>query len=202
MTPRGLPPELDEITTRRENVRQEVCLTRPPCLIRVAAACCLAIVAVGTAAGTVTETVVAVIHQHPRTVTARPRQTSDAQGVLEAVNTQRRERGLVALVLDERLTQAAAAHARDLVRRGTLGHRGSDGSTLGQRVTRAGYNWSTVAENLALTTAASPRGVVALWMKSRGHRKNLLNREVTQMGLAHIRTIWVLVLARPARRLR
>ncbi len=133
--------------------------------------------------------------------TSRPRpprsSTADADGVLAAVNAQRVQRGLRPLTLDQRLTQAALHHARDIARRGRLDHRGSDGSTVRQRVERAGYHWSTVAENLALTPSSSSRAVVDMWMHSRGHRENILNRHCTQMGLAHVRDMWVLVLARP-----
>lgn len=122
---------------------------------------------------------------------------SDATRVLAAVNAHRREARLPALSLDARLTQAAATHARDLARRGRLDHRGSDGSRVGRRVERAGYRWSAVAENLALSRSASAPIVVEMWMNSRGHRANILNRECSQMGVAHVGDIWVLVLARP-----
>ncbi len=120
--------------------------------------------------------------------------------MVDAVNGQRRQRGLRPLTLDTRLTVAATVQARDLASRGRLDHRGSDGSTVGDRVARTGYDWSAVAENLAQTRTSSPRAVVTLWMNSPGHRRNLLNPQVTQMGLAHVRAIWVLVLGRPAYR--
>lgn len=128
-----------------------------------------------------------------------PVRISADTGVLDAVNAQRRANGLGAVSLDSRLVRAAAAHARDLNRRGVLDHRGSNGSKVGDRVTRAGYRWSEVAENLALTATGSARAVVALWMKSPGHRRNLLNRRVTQIGASRVGDTWVLVLARPAR---
>ncbi len=119
--------------------------------------------------------------------------------MLAAVNAQRRDRRLPPLTLDPRLTQAAMAHARDLVRTRRFDHRGSDGSRVSDRVTRTGYRWSTVAENLAEARTSSPAVVVDMWMHSRGHRENLLNRRCTQMGIAHARDIWVLVLAQPRR---
>lgn len=122
---------------------------------------------------------------------------SEADRLLAAVNAQRVARHLPVLTLDARLTQAAMAHARDLARTGRFDHRGSDGSRVADRVTRARYRWSTVAENLAKTGTSSPRAVVEMWMNSRGHRENLLNRQCTQLGLAHVGDIWVLVLARP-----
>lgn len=123
---------------------------------------------------------------------------ADAELTLAAVNAQRAAFRLPPLTLDSRLTQAALAHARDLVRMGRLDHRGSDGSNVGHRASRAGYRWSTVAENLARARTSSPRTVVRMWMNSPGHRANLLNRRCTQAGVAHVRDMWVLVLARPS----
>ncbi len=117
--------------------------------------------------------------------------------MLAAVNAQRRDRRLPSLTLDSRLSEAAAVQARYLARTGRLDHRGEHGSRVAQRVERAGYRWSTVAENLARTRSSSPRTVVDMWMHSRGHRENLLNRQVTQVGTAHVGDVWVLVLARP-----
>ncbi len=124
--------------------------------------------------------------------------TSDARAMLDAVNSQRRALGRSVVTLDARLTEAAAVQARDLARRGVLDHRGSDGSTVGDRVTRAGYRWSVVAENLARMGTTSARPVVAAWMKSTGHRRNLLKPDVTQIGVAHVGHVWVLVLGRRA----
>src|SRR5512139_343421 len=47
------------------------------------------------------------------------------------------------------LDAAAAAHARDVAAHGHLTHEGSDDSTPADRVTRAGYAWRAVGENVA-----------------------------------------------------
>ncbi len=138
-----------------------------------------------------------------RPITTDPRLPSrapapaEAEAVLSAVNRVRAERRLPSLTLDPRLSEAAAVQARYLARTRRLDHRGPDGSRVAQRVDRAGYRWSTVAENLAQARTASARLVVDMWMHSRGHRENLLNRQVTQVGTAHVGDVWVLVLARP-----
>lgn len=124
--------------------------------------------------------------------------------LLREVNAVRARNGAQALALDARLTQAALAHARDMIRHGPqLAHRGSDGSQVGDRVTRHGYSWRTVAENISLGRN-DPRAVVGAWMNSPGHRANLLRATVTQMGAAlaerdndSYRHYAVLVLAAP-----
>ena len=133
-------------------------------------ACLSAAVCVGVGVG----------EARPSAVQANPGVApSDLQVMLDAVNTRRRARGSRALMVDARLTQAAANQARYLARTGRLEHRGPDGSNVGKRATRAGYAWTRVAENLALSKSASARVVVELWMNSRAHRANMLNPNFT-----------------------
>jgi uncharacterized protein YkwD len=62
-------------------------------------------------------------------------------------------------------------------------HTGLDGGSVGNRVTAKGYTWRRVSENIAggLNSAQS---VVDGWMSSEGHCTNIMNAEVTEMGLA------------------
>jgi uncharacterized protein YkwD len=85
------------------------------------------------------------------------------------------------------LEQAALVQARDLAKRGSLGHRGSDGSEPADRVTRTGYAWSAVAENVA-AGAATAQEVVAGWLSSPSHCANLMNPQFTEMGVAYALT--------------
>lgn len=52
------------------------------------------------------------------------------------------------LAFNERLIAAARGHSRDMFTNAFQGHVGSDGRTLGQRVTAAGYSYSTLSENV------------------------------------------------------
>lgn len=81
------------------------------------------------------------------------------------------------------LTQAAAGHSDDMVAHNFFSHTGSDGSTLGSRVTAAGYPWSAVGENIA-AGQASVAEVVDGWMKSDGHCANLMNAAYRDIGAA------------------
>lgn len=89
-----------------------------------------------------------------------------------------------ALSISPLLTQAAAAHAQDMARHGHSQHQGSDGSTPSERVTRTGYRWSRIAENVAagLTT---PQAVMESWLASPGHCSNIMRSEFTEMGVAY-----------------
>ncbi|WP_374466626.1 CAP domain-containing protein [Ferrovibrio sp.] len=132
-----------------------------------------------------------------------------AQGVadwqaslLQAVNAARADARLPPLAWNPRLATAAAQHAADLQRCGKLAHEGCDGSDLPRRLARAPYQYRAAAENLALC-ACDAASVVQLWLGSEGHRRNLLNPNVTELGAdTRIdtgdprRALWVLVLGR------
>lgn len=87
------------------------------------------------------------------------------------------------LSLASALTRAARAHSRDMVVRGFFGHSGSDGSTPGERATRAGYRWSMVGENIA-SGVRTGREAVAGWLASPEHCANIMTAGFSQMGVA------------------
>ncbi|MGA8094333.1 MAG: CAP domain-containing protein [Steroidobacteraceae bacterium] len=87
------------------------------------------------------------------------------------------------LALAAALTRAARAHSRDMVVWDFFTHAGSDGSNPGERVTRAGYRWSMVGENIA-SGAATAREAVAGWLASPEHCANIMTAGFRQMGVA------------------
>src|SRR5262245_23018790 len=71
-----------------------------------------------------------------------------ADVVLTRINRARANANSPALIRSAQLDSAAQAHADDLVQHGSqLGHRGSDGSTVQQRIARTGYNGRAWGEN-------------------------------------------------------
>jgi uncharacterized protein YkwD len=81
------------------------------------------------------------------------------------------------------LTQAADSHSRDMVANNFFSHTGADGSSAGQRITAAGYSWSSYGENIA-AGQASINAVVDGWMASDGHCANIMNAPLTDIGVA------------------
>ncbi len=119
-------------------------------------------------------------------------QATTAQEVLALVNQARsaprrcgRERFAAthALRLNTSLGKAAILHAEDMARHGRMEHEGSDGSTPAQRITRQGYRWKTVGENIA-GGADTASEVVAGWLDSPGHCSNIMSAQFTEMGVA------------------
>ncbi|HZG92233.1 MAG TPA: CAP domain-containing protein [Pseudonocardia sp.] len=104
--------------------------------------------------------------------------------VVAATNAERARHGLRALTVDVRLTAAAQAHSEDMVRRAFFAHHNPDGAQVWDRALAAGYHYRKVAENIAAgqRTAAE---VVRGWLDSPGHRANILDGELTQIGVGH-----------------
>ena len=102
--------------------------------------------------------------------------------VVVLTNAERARHGLRALAVDARLAQAADAHSADMARRGFFAHESPDGRQVWDRAVAAGYAYRKVAENIAAgqRTAAE---VVHGWMESPGHRANILDPVLTQIGV-------------------
>jgi uncharacterized protein YkwD len=100
--------------------------------------------------------------------------------VVRLVNVERASEGCGAVTVDTRLTAAARAHSADMAANDYFSHTSRDGTEFAERITSAGYRWSSAAENIA-AGQRSPASVMAAWMGSDGHRRNILN-----CGLRHI----------------
>jgi len=109
-----------------------------------------------------------------------------AQQILDLTNEARQANGLPPLAPDASLEQAAASYAQVLAVNDWFDHVGPDGSTVQGRAEAAGYlSWLLLAENLAKGTGlATPAEVVEAWMASEGHRHNILNPDLAEIGVA------------------
>ena len=104
-------------------------------------------------------------------------------------NQVRARKGLPALKENARLRRAAAGHSRAMVSDGFFEHTTPAGVTMIDRILRTRYvdrdeSW-TLGENLAWGTGelATPRGAIAAWLESPGHRANLLKRSFREVGV-------------------
>lgn len=105
-----------------------------------------------------------------------------AQQVLERINRARAEANLPPLARNAELAAAAQDHANDLLKNGAqLGHRGSDGSTIRQRIARAGYAGGTVGENWAGYRSLDK--IFDFWLNDAPHRQNILNARYSEIGV-------------------
>ncbi|MFE0380285.1 CAP domain-containing protein [Streptomyces inhibens] len=105
-----------------------------------------------------------------------------AARVVELVNKERSKAGCSPLTVNAKLTKAAQAHSKDMADHRNMSHTGSDGSSPDDRITRAGYNWSAYGENVAYGYS-TPESVMAGWMSSPGHKRNILDCSFKEIGV-------------------
>ncbi|MFH0180674.1 CAP domain-containing protein [Streptomyces cacaoi] len=118
----------------------------------------------------------------PSTSNAAAPASGTSARIVQLVNAERSKVGCSPLRLNAVLTKAAQAHSKDMAAHQNMSHTGSDGSSPGDRITRAGYDWSTYGENVAYGYA-TPEQVMAGWMSSPGHKANILNCAFKEIGV-------------------
>jgi uncharacterized protein YkwD len=133
-------------------------------------------------------------------VAAVPAQAFGDEGgaVLNQINATRAASGCGPVAPNPALTASAARHANDMLRTGVQAHTGSDGSSVTQRVTEAGY---TAFEDLgeivfwANGPGGSPAAAVNWWMNSPGHRAVITDCGMTDAGFSAVRSGSMLTVA-------
>lgn len=138
--------------------------------------------------------------------------TQDEQEMLDQVNQARassRTCGGDTMPAVEKLSwnchlrEAAKQHSTDMAENNFFSHTGSDGLSVGNRVTASGYTWRNVGENIAAGQTTTTQ-VMTGWLNSAGHCRNIMSASSTEFGSALInnpnadyKTYWTQVLARP-----
>ena len=102
------------------------------------------------------------------------------RSLLGAVNDVRATHDLRPLRVDPTLVRAAQDYSTTLIRRDIFTH-----GALGPRLARYGARGPLFGENLAWGKGrtATPRAIVSSWMRSPGHRANLLRPGWTRIGI-------------------
>jgi len=112
------------------------------------------------------------------------------------LNNVRSVNGAAPVTYDARLGAAAQGHANDMLANNFFSHTGSNGSSAGDRITAAGYNWRTYGENIA-RGQQSEAAVLNAWVNSPGHQRNNVNPNFEDFALARAgsgsQLYWVLV---------
>jgi uncharacterized protein YkwD len=105
------------------------------------------------------------------------------RAVLELLDRDRRAAGLTVLVRDGRLAAVARRYSHEMAETGEVAHISPRSGSPGDRIDAAGLHPRpvTVAENVC--SAASAVDAENGFMASPGHRNNILNAEVTHVGV-------------------
>jgi uncharacterized protein YkwD len=106
----------------------------------------------------------------------------------------RSQHGRGELKVNPQLAHAAQDYADYLAKTDTFSHT-ADGKRPSQRISEHGYQFSMVAENIACeydsagyTTGALARAFVTGWRHSPGHRRNMLDADLDEIGVGVARS--------------
>lgn len=103
--------------------------------------------------------------------------------IVDFTNAERERNGLPALKFNPLLSEAARRKAEDMFADGYWAHIAPDGTKPWDFITASGYNYIYAGENLAKDFQDSD-DVVAAWMESSSHRRNILNQNYEDIGVA------------------
>lgn len=126
--------------------------------------------------------------------------SAEEQALVTLINSQRKLERLGELAPHAKLFQSARLHAANMARQNKFDHE-LDGKNMIDRLKATGYGFESLAENIA-HNQSTPRKVMASWMESEGHKKNILTGDFVHIGVAVAKNdkgerYWVLVLASP-----
>ncbi|MFI9204127.1 CAP domain-containing protein [Streptomyces sp. NPDC053048] len=107
---------------------------------------------------------------------------SHVQQVVDMVNAERARHGCSPVTVNAKLQAAAQGHSDDMAARDYYDHTSPEGRGPGDRISAAGYRWSTYGENI-FKSPKDARTAMDGWMKSPGHRSNILNCAFKEMGV-------------------
>lgn len=115
--------------------------------------------------------------------------SADEKALLDLVNEARKKEKLQPLKANAVLAKVARLHSENMAKQEKMAHQ-LDGKSVGDRTTAAHYDYRVVRENLAAaegdsdTPAPTPKEIHDKWMESKGHKANLLDDRVTEVGIA------------------
>ena len=126
-----------------------------------------------------------------------------ASDIVRYTNDARARNGLPAFSPNSKLMEAARLHAEQMASYQRLDHTisGARYPTMQLRIEAAGYNYANAAENIAWNQQTA-QSAVTTWMNSTGHRANILDPQLTEIGAAMARSskgepYWIQVFGRP-----
>lgn len=108
-----------------------------------------------------------------------------SSNVIELTNVQRKGNGNLPLLKENKyLDLSAEKKLRDMFERQYFEHLSPSGKVVGDLSEESGYQYILIGENLAMGNFESDSDLVNAWMKSKGHRDNILNSNYTEIGVA------------------
>jgi uncharacterized protein YkwD len=113
-----------------------------------------------------------------------------ANRMLDRLNRQRHRMGRAPLHMNSKLILSAHRHDLRMARRNRLSHQLRGEAYFADRISRTGYRWRSVGENIGWTSDRSLKGLLALEdamfhekPPDNGHRLNIINRSFRDVGI-------------------
>ena len=113
-----------------------------------------------------------------------------ADQVVQLVNQERAKAGLKPLVSDRALAAMALDKAKDMYHNRYFSHYSPTYGSPFDMMRSYGIQYRYAGENIAMGQR-TPQEVMNAWMKSPGHRQNILNPNFTKIGVAYYKGEWV-----------
>ncbi|GAE26467.1 hypothetical protein JCM9140_2536 [Halalkalibacter wakoensis JCM 9140] len=104
--------------------------------------------------------------------------------VVELTNVERRKHGLRELQADTELAKVARVKSQDMRENNYFAHESPTYGSPFDMMREFGITYRAAAENIAMGYRA-PEQVVEGWMNSPGHRANILNGDLTHIGVGY-----------------
>lgn len=105
--------------------------------------------------------------------------------VVELVNKQRQANGLSPLKLNTELSNVARMKSQDMKDKNYFSHTSPTYGSPFDMMKKFNISYKSAGENIA-KGQKTPQAVVNAWMNSEGHRKNILSKSFTEIGVGYI----------------
>ncbi|WP_273126258.1 CAP domain-containing protein [Bacillus weihaiensis] len=106
------------------------------------------------------------------------------QQVIDLTNAERRKNGLPELTGDTQLNGVAQKKSEDMRQNNYFSHTSPTYGSPFDMMRDFGVSYKTAGENIA-QGQQTPAAVVQAWMNSEGHRKNILSKDFTHIGVGY-----------------
>ncbi len=122
----------------------------------------------------------ALVHLSPNAPSASAVSSSE-QTLLRLLNEDRARYGLPALILDEELSRIARIKSQDMVDNRYFAHQSPTYGNIRSMLTSFGVSYLSAGENIARSRSVQHSN--AAFLSSSGHRRNMLSKTYTHVGI-------------------
>ena len=120
----------------------------------------------------------------PSKILTKEKSNLSKDGIIKWTNYQRKKFRIPPLKENPILNKSAKLRLEDMFKYEYFGHVSPKGAKLEDFIKKAGYEYVIIGENLAKGNFKSSKEVIEILMKSSKHRKNILEKEYKEIGVA------------------